>query len=343
MSIELTLDEILKVLPESDLDGGKHIGTLSGVAALDKAQSGDIAFLGNPKYKDQVASTAASLVLLPNDFVGVPQDGQCYLRVEEPSYALGLICRIIEERLFPSPSLGIHSSSCIENGAIVADSVTIGPFCHIESGAEIGGNVRIASHVHVGAFAKVGTDSRLFNGVKLLSRCELGERVTLNAGVVVGSEGYGFDQVSGRHEKIPHLGKVVIEDDVEIGANTCIDRSRFAETRIGEGTKIDNLVQIGHNVTIGKRCLVVAQVGISGSVSFEDDVIVGGQAGFAGHLNVGKGAKIAAQAGITKNVEAGAFLKGNPALPYALAQRIAVLQRKLPDLFKRFADLDETT
>ncbi|SVD58673.1 uncharacterized protein METZ01_LOCUS411527, partial [marine metagenome] len=155
MSIELTLDEILKVLPEGNLDGEKHVGTLSGVASLDKAQSGDIAFLGNPKYKGQVASTAASLVLLPSDFVGFPQDGQCYLRVEEPSYALGLICRVIEERLFPPPPLGIHSSSCIENGTTVADSVTIGPFCHIESGAEIGANVRIASHVHVGAFAKV--------------------------------------------------------------------------------------------------------------------------------------------------------------------------------------------
>lgn len=343
MSIELTLDEILQALPEGNLDGDGHVGPFSGIAALDKAQSGDIAFLGNPKYHKQVASTSASLVLLPNDFDGIPQDGQCYLRVNNPSYALGLICRIIEKRLFPPPPAGIHTSSFIENGATVAESVAIGPFCHIESGAEIGANVRIASHVHVGSYAKVGADSRLFNGVKLLGRCELGERVTLNSGVVVGSEGYGFDQVSGRHEKIPHLGKVIIEDDVEIGSNTCIDRSRFAETRIGEGTKIDNLVQIGHNVTIGKRCLIVAQVGISGSVSFEDDVIVGGQAGFAGHLNVGKGAKIAGQAGITNNVEAGAFLKGNPALPYALAQRIAILQRKLPDLFKRFADLNKNS
>ena len=343
MSIELTLGEILKVLPEVHLEGDNQVGPFRGVATLEKAQSGDIAFLGNPKYKGQVLSSRASLVLLPRNFVGFPRDNQCFIRVEEPSYALALICRVIEERLFPPPPLGIHSSSCVENGAMVADSVAIGPFCHIESGAEIGSGVRIASHVHVGAFAKVGAETRLFNGVKLLSRCELGERVILNAGVVVGSEGYGFDQVSGRHEKIPHLGKVVIEDDVEIGANTCIDRSRFAETRIGEGTKIDNLVQIGHNVRIGKRCLVVAQVGISGSVSFEDDVIVGGQAGFAGHLNVGKGAKIAAQAGITKNVEAGSFLKGNPALSYDLAQRIAVLQRKLPDLFKRFADLEKTS
>jgi len=154
---------------------------------------------------------------------------------------------------------------------------------------------------------------------------------------VIGSEGYGFDQSDQGHQKIPHLGKVIVEDHVEIGANTCIDRARFDQTNIGQGTKIDNLVQIGHNVKIGRDCLIVAQVGISGSVILEDEVIVGGQAGFAGHITVGKGAKIAGQAGITKNVNPGEFLKGNPALPFHLAQRISVLQRKLPDLFNRFA------
>ena len=133
------------------------------------------------------------------------------------------------------------------------------------------------------------------------------------------------------------MGKVIVENDVEIGANTCIDRARFEETRIGEGTKIDNLVQIGHNVQIGKGCLIVAQVGIAGSVQIEDFVVIGGQAGFSGHITVGKGAKIAGQAGITKDVEPGAFLKGNPAMPVQLAHRISILQRKLPELFNRFA------
>ena len=131
---------------------------------------------------------------------------------------------------------------------------------------------------------------------------------------------------------------MIVEDDVEIGSNTCIDRARFEETKVGEGSKLDNLVQVGHNVRIGKNCLIVAQVGISGSVTMEDNVMVGGQAGFAGHLKVGKGAKIAGQSGITKDVEPGAFLKGNPALPFHLAQRIAVLQRKLPEFFNRFAE-----
>ena len=157
--------------------------------------------------------------------------------------------------------------------------------------------------------------------------------VVLNAGVVVGSEGFGFDQ-DGEHKKIPHIGLVVIEDGVEIGANTCIDRARFEATRIGIGSKLDNLVQIGHNVQIGKHCLIVSQVGISGSVIMEDDVVVGGQAGFAGHLRIGKGAKIAGQAGITKGVKPGEFLKGNPALPFQTAQKNCYFTKKITRSFQ---------
>jgi UDP-3-O-[3-hydroxymyristoyl] glucosamine N-acyltransferase len=165
----------------------------------------------------------------------------------------------------------------------------------------------------------------------------LGQRVILQPGAIIGSDGYGYDFIDNEHQKSPHVGKVVMENDVEIGANTTVDRARFSETRIGEGTKIDNLVQIAHNVIIGKHCLIVAQAGISGSTIIEDGAVIGGQAGVAGHLHVGTGAKIAGQSGITKDVEPGAYLKGNPALPYMLAQRIAVLQKKLPELFKRFA------
>ena len=200
----------------------------------------------------------------------------------------------------------------------------------------IGSNSHILSHCHIGDEVRIGSDTKLHPGVKVLSRCKVGNKVILNAGVVLGSEGYGFDQVKGQNLKTPHLGIVVIEDHVEIGANTCIDRARFDESRIGLGTKIDNLVQIGHNVKVGKDCLIVAQVGIAGSVNMEDQVVVGGQAGFAGHLRIGKGAKISGQAGITKDVEPGAFLKGNPALPLKLSQKISILQRRLPELFNRF-------
>lgn len=340
MRLRLTLADLLEVLPEPETSGEKNDLLITGIASLDKAGEGDLAFLGNPKYRAQVAESQATLILLPRDYEGEPGPGRVYVRVENPSHALARVCHLIEGKLFPSPSPGVHPSACVEEGAQVASTASVGPFCYLGPDVRVGENARIGSHVHLGSEVIVGDDCRFFPGVKILARCEIGPRVTLNAGVVVGSEGYGFDQVEGAHAKIPHLGKVVIEEDVEIGANTCIDRARFDETRIGAGSKIDNLVQIGHNVAIGKRCLIVAQVGISGSVVFEDDVVVGGQAGFAGHLTVGRGAKIAGQAGITKNVEPGAFLKGNPALPFPVAQRIAVLQRKLPDLFKRFAELD---
>ena len=337
MKVSLTLDDVLSLIPAVE-EGGTTVTEIKGISSLDAAREEDLSFLGNSKYKAQVQLTSASVVLLPEDYDGQPKENQLFVRVKEPSRSLAVICRFLEKRISPAPSPGIHETAFVHPEAKIAEGVFIGPFAFVGSHVTIGPNSEIGSHCHLGDHAQIGESCRIYPGVKILSRCFIGDRVILNAGVVIGSEGYGFEQVGENHEKVPHLGVVTIEEDAEIGANTCIDRARFDETRIGAGTKIDNLVQIGHNVQIGKGCLIVAQVGISGSVRFEDQVVVGGQAGFAGHLKVGKGAKIAGQAGITKDVEAGAFLKGNPALPFQLAQRISVLQRKLPDLFNRFAE-----
>ncbi len=337
MNVSLSLDEVLPLVPGAVVEGSSSVTEIKGISSLDTAREEDLSFLGNSKYKSQVPLTSASVVLLPVDYEGHPKGNQLFVRVKEPSRSLAEICRFLEKRISPAPTPGIHETAFVHPEAKIAESVFIGPFAFVGSHVSIGANSVIGSHCHLGDHARIGESCRIDPGVKILSRCLIGDRVILNAGVVIGSEGYGFEQVGESHEKVPHLGLVVVEEDVEIGANTCIDRARFDETRIGAGTKIDNLVQIGHNVQIGKGCLIVAQVGISGSVQFEDHVVVGGQAGFAGHLKVGSGAKIAGQAGITKDVEAGAFLKGNPALPFQLAQRISVLQRKLPELFNRFA------
>jgi len=337
MNVSLSLDEVLPLVPGAAVEGSTSVTEIKGISSLDTAREEDLSFLGNSKYKSQVPLTSASVVLLPVDYEGQPKGNQLFVRVKEPSRSLAEICRFLEKRISPAPTPGIHETAFVHPEAKIAESVFIGPFAFVGSHVSIGANSVIGSHCHLGDHARIGESCRIDPGVKILSRCLIGDRVILNAGVVIGSEGYGFEQVGESHEKVPHLGLVVVEEDVEIGANTCIDRARFDETRIGAGTKIDNLVQIGHNVQIGKGCLIVAQVGISGSVQFEDHVVVGGQAGFAGHLKVGSGAKIAGQAGITKDVEAGAFLKGNPALPFQLAQRISVLQRKLPELFNRFA------
>jgi len=177
-------------------------------------------------------------------------------------------------------------------------------------------------------------------GVVLASECVLGRRVRVQPGAVIGSDGFGYEFSQGRHEKVPQVGHVAVGDDVEIGANSTIDRARFSRTEVGEGTKIDNLVQIAHNVVIGKHCLICAQVGISGSTQLADFVVLGGQAGLAGHLAIGKGAKVGGGAAVTTDVPAGFFVNGSPAIPLQLERRLVVLQRRLPDLFKRVGAIE---
>jgi len=336
MNFSISLEQLLGIFPNALVEGSTNQKSLKAIASLERAMPGDISFLGNSKYKSLVPVSKASIILLPKSYKNPPENNQVFLKVDEPSSGLASLCRYLEEAFLPPREKKIHSSAWIDPSAKICDGVSIGAFTYIGKNAFVGNNTIIDTHCHVGDASVIGEDCFLHSGVKILTYCELGSRIILNAGVVIGSDGYGFETVSGSHQKIPHIGKVVIEDDVEIGANTCLDRARFEETRVGAGTKIDNLVQIGHNVRIGKNCLIVAQVGIAGSVEFKDGVVVGGQAGFAGHLTVGEGAKIAGQTGITKDVPAGAFLKGNPALPFQLFQRLSILQKRLPEMFNRF-------
>jgi len=178
-------------------------------------------------------------------------------------------------------------------------------------------------------------------GCVINAACSLGQRVRLQPGVVVGADGFGYEFVQGRHEKIPQIGTVVIEDDVEIGANSTLDRARFSRTVVGEGTKIDNLVQVAHNVVIGRHCILCSQVGISGSTTVEDYVILGGQVGVGGHITIGKGSKAGGQTGIAFNVPPGSYLNGTPAIPYMLERRLQILHQRLPDLFKRVEILEK--
>lgn len=337
MILELEVADVLEIFPDARKEGTAEAKRIRGISSLNRAVEGDLSFLGNPKYRSQVSGSEASIILLPEDYEGKPRKGQLFLRMKEPSLGLTKLCHTIEKNMTSDFPSGVHPTAFVEKSAKIDSETSIGPFCYIGQNVEIKAGTIIESHCHVGQDSFLGKNCRLYPGVKILSSCELMDRVVLNSGIIIGSEGFGFEQVESAHRKIPHLGKVIVENDVEIGANTCIDRARFEETRIGEGTKIDNLVQIGHNVRIGKGCLIVAQVGIAGSVQIEDFVVIGGQAGFSGHITVGKGAKIAGQAGITKDVEPGAFLKGNPAMPVQLAHRISILQRKLPELFNRFA------
>lgn len=320
---------------------GKTSRSVGRIAALGNAEPGDLSFLANAKYKKEVASSRASVVLVPRDYDGAPQEGQVFLFQENTTLALGRICTRIEQSLWPRPEPGIHPSAVVAKNCKIAESATVGPLCVVEEGAVIGERTVLQGQVFVGRAVVVGDDCWLGAHVAIQGHCRLGARVWLHSGVVIGGDGFGYDtDRNGRHQKLPQVGEVVIGDDVEIGANTTIDRARFDRTEIGEGTKIDNLVQLGHNVVIGRHCLIVAQVGIAGSTRIEDHVVIGGQAGLSGHLCVGKGSMIAAKTGITKDLPPKSYVSGVPALPIMLDRKISVLKKRLPDLFRSVDELE---
>jgi UDP-3-O-[3-hydroxymyristoyl] glucosamine N-acyltransferase len=320
---------------------GATTEAIRGIASLESAAPGDLTFLGNPKYKAAVAATRASIVLLPPDFVGEPGPNQVHMAVDNPSVALARLCARIEQALWPKPAKGIHPAAIVARDAAVAASATVGPLCIVESGASVGARSHLQAGVFLGRGARVGEDCWVMPRCVIEAECILENRVRLQPGVVIGSDGFGYELVGGRHEKVPQVGTVRIGDDVEIGANSTVDRARFGQTVVGEGTKIDNLVQIGHNVVIGRHCLICALTGIAGSTTLEDYVVLGGQVGLSGHIRIGKGAKLAAQSGVAKDIPAGASYFGTPALPIIVEQRILVLRRKLPELFQRVDALED--
>jgi len=314
---------------------GSTSETIRDIASLKVAGPGDLSFLSNSKYRAEVGTTRASLVLVPPDFVGDPQAGQVFFWVDKPSVALARLCARIEQSLWPKPAPAVHPTAYVAPGASLSPLATVGPLCIVEAGATIGAGTYLEGGVHVGRDARVGENCWIMPGVVIGSYCEVGHRVRLQPGVVLGSDGFGYEFVNGRHEKVPQVGVVIVGDDVEIGANSTVDRARFSRTVIGEGTKIDNLVQIGHNVIVGRHCILCAQVGIAGSTTLEDYVVLGGQAGVAGHLTVAKGTKAGGQSGITSDTEPGTYLNGTPAISYMTERRLLALHHKLPELFKR--------
>jgi UDP-3-O-[3-hydroxymyristoyl] glucosamine N-acyltransferase len=320
---------------------GRTTETIRDIASLKAARPGDLSFLGNSKYRAEAATTQASLVLVPPDYAGDPGANQVLFWVDKPSVALARICARIEQTLWPRPPAGIHPTAVISPGARVSPQATVGPLCVVETGASIGAGTFLEASVHVGHGASVGDNCWIMPRCVVGAYCEVRSRVRLQPGVVLGSDGFGYEFVGGRHEKVPQIGVVIVEDDVEIGANSTVDRARFSRTVIGEGTKIDNLVQVGHNVIVGKHCILCAQVGIAGSTTLEDYVVLGGQAGVGGHITLGKGTKAGGQTGIAFDTEPGSYLNGTPAMPYMAERRLQILHQKLPDLFKRVEFLEQ--
>ena len=341
MQLSLSLDEIKQLVgPVKVLGDSSNLSLVTGIASLDQAQKGDLSFLGNSKYRNQVATTHASLVLLPEDFEGEPAENQVYFFLPNPSVALALVCQKLERKLWPATKGGVHPSAVIANDVIIADDACVGPLCVVGSGSNIGSGTVLESSVHIGRMVAIGNDCRIKPQVVIADYCEIGDRVILHPGCVLGSDGFGFETIDGVHKKVPQVGRVIIENDVEIGASTTIDRARFSETRVGEGTKIDNLVQIAHNVRIGRCCLIAAQAGISGSTVLEDYVVMGGQSGVSGHIKVGKGSVLAGKCSVFKNLAPGSYVRGTPAEPIRKWDRMYVMTRKLPEFFKRLQNLE---
>ena len=338
MSLAFTIAELASLTGAKSVEGA-CVGPITGIAALAEASSSDLSFLGNAKYADAVAASKAGAILVPVAFVGNPAAGQAFLRVDNPSYALALLCSVLEARLWPRPAAGIHASAVVASSAKIDPSAHVGPLCVIGEGATVSAGTVVEARCHVGTHALVGADCWLKPGVVVGDYCVLGARCRIQSGAVIGSDGFGYEPVNGEIQRIPQIGNVVLEDDVEVGANSTLDRARFSKTVVGRGTKIDNLVQIAHNVRIGRQCLITAQVGIAGSTTLGDHCVLGGQSGVARSLTLGDRVKLGAQTGLFEDVPADGFMNGTPAAPFGLERRLVVLSRRLPELFKKVDSL----
>jgi UDP-3-O-[3-hydroxymyristoyl] glucosamine N-acyltransferase len=307
------------------------------VAGLDQAGEGDVAFFANRKYAAALRRTRASAVIIGDNEEPAPC---AMLRTKQPYLAFANALSLFVPA--GHPPAGIDTLSSVASDASIGPGVSIGPFSSVGAGAHIGARTVIYPNVYVGAGAVIGEDCIVHSHVAVRDRCVIGNRVILQNGAVVGSDGYGFvRRTDGTHQKIPQVSIVVIEDDVEIGANTAIDRPAVGETRIQAGAKIDNLVQIGHGVTIGRNTLLAAQVGIAGSTSVGDNVTLAGQVGVAGHVTIGHGASAVGQSGITNSLPDGAFVSGYPAIDNREWLKASVVFKKLPELKKKVADLEQ--
>jgi len=323
--------------------GGRVAGpggdtVIDGINDLRSAEPGQVSFLGNAKYEALARASRAGAILIS------PQDSPNYsftrIEVESPSAAFGKICALFA----PAPvrdEPGVHPTAVVAPDAVLGEGVSIQAHAVISAGVKIGARTVVGANSFIGEKTVIGDDTRVYPLVAIRERSVIGSRVILHCGVVIGGDGFGYDFQQGKHVKIPHTGYVQLDDDVEVGANSTIDRGRFGRTHIAEGVKIDNLVMIAHNVSVGAHSIIVSQTGISGSTSLGRYVTLAGQVGLAGHLNVGDRAVITAQSGLNKDVPAGAVLSGHHALPSRESLKLEALTRRLPELFARLKELED--
>lgn len=320
---------------------GNANAEVSNVSKIEEGTPGTIAFLANPKYEHYLYTTEASIVLVNKTFEPSQEVKATLIKVENAYEAFASLLDLYVQSK-PRKS-GIHPTAVISESATVGENAYIGAYAVIGDNAVVGNNARIYPHVCIGDRVTVGDDCIFFSGVNIYEECRIGHRVTIHGGSVIGADGFGFaPQSDNQYKKIPQIGIVILEDDVEIGANTCIDRATMGATVIHRGAKLDNLVQIGHNVEVGANTVMAAQTGIAGSTKIGSDCMFGGQVGIAGHINIANGSKIGAQAGILSTIkQENQTLIGSPVMPIGDFMKSSVLFKKFPQISQRVNSLEK--
>ncbi|HSU29422.1 MAG TPA: UDP-3-O-(3-hydroxymyristoyl)glucosamine N-acyltransferase [Chitinophagaceae bacterium] len=332
--------EQIAQLVNGKIEGDPKI-VVDSFGKIEEARAGQLAFLANPKYEEYLYTTNASLVLINADFILKQKINSTLVRVPDAYKAFAILLAKYEEMVTRQVQ-GIQQPVYIAKSATYGKDVFIGAFAYLGENVSVGNNTKIFPHVFIGDNAKVGDNTILHPGVKIYHDCIVGDRVIIHAGTVIGSDGFGFAfQADGTPQKIPQLGNVIIEDEVEIGGNAALDRATIGSTVVKKGAKLDNMVHVAHNVEIGSNTMIAAQVALSGSVKLGKGVMIGGQAGIAGHIHVADGSKINAQAGLGKNLKTATSVTGSPAYEYGQAIRNQSLARNLVEMEKRLSDLEK--
>jgi len=320
---------------------GDPAAVVASFGKIEEARSGQLAFLANPKYEDYLYSTKASVIIVHDTQELKEPVNATLLRVADPYSAFATLLAKYQE-MIAQQMTGIQEPSYISKTARLGKNIFVGAFAYIGDNVEIGDNVKIYPNVYIGNNAKIGDRSELHPGVRVYHDCLIGKNVSIHAGTVIGSDGFGFaPQADGTFKKVPQIGNVIVEDNVEIGANSTIDRATMGSTLIRSGAKLDNLIQVAHNVEVGHHTVIAAQAGVSGSTKIGNNVMIGGQAGIVGHLHIADNVKINAQSGVSKSIKnPHTAVTGSPAFDYTSALRSQAVTRKLPDLEKRVIELE---